>query len=88
MIMFYVEGLYHLSHSFTVLSLLPEIIYLPSGENSTEKMLPLCFTRVLISFPKTISQIFILPSELPDTKYLPSGEISKEKIPPYVLKEF
>jgi hypothetical protein len=66
--------------SLTVLSLLPEAKYLPSGENTTEQTSELWPRSVVTSFYDSTLQSFTVLSELPEAKYLPSGENATDQI--------
>ncbi len=65
-------------HSLTVLSLLLEAKYLPSGENATEGTEYLWPFSVATSFCDSTLQSLTVLSPLPEAKYFPSGENATE----------
>src|SRR5262249_54870369 len=62
------------THTFTVLSSLPETIRLPSAENATLVTWLVCPLRVSSSCPVCASHTFTVLSSLPEAIRLPSAE--------------
>ena len=66
------------SHSFSVLSTLPDSTRAPSGENATEATQSECPSKVRMSSPVAASQSFNVLSPLPESTCFPSGENATE----------
>ena len=66
------------SHSFSVLSSLPDSTRVPSGENATEVTQSECPSKVRTRAPVAASHSFSVLSELPDSTRVPSGENATE----------
>src|SRR5205823_6299270 len=62
------------SHTFIVLSPLPDTMRLPSAENATLLIPTVCPLRVSVSCPECASHTFTVWSQLPEAMRLPSGE--------------
>ena len=70
------------SHSFSVLSQLPDSTRAPSAENATEVTTSECPSKVRMRAPVAASHSFSVLSELPDSTRAPSAENATELTPP------
>src|ERR1044071_10431727 len=69
------------SHSFTVLSSLPEARVRPSGENATDLRGSACPLSVMISVWLCTSHSFTVLSALAEARVRPSGEKATDHTP-------
>src|SRR5215471_12169615 len=70
------------SHTFDVLSQLPDSSRLPSGENETDHTKSECPSKVRISWPVAASHILRVLSPLPDRTRVPSRENTADQTEP------